>query len=93
MEPLVSTELTRMIRVRQDHLRDALALLEAEQSADTKVQSLCRSAMEVFRSYELLVGALLEAVEPDHPRRRGDGTTRALDDPADATSERDRERE
>jgi hypothetical protein len=69
MDPYVSPELTRRLRSQQSSLRTALTALEhgASHARSPQLSSQCRSVVRLFRSYEGLVNALLEAVEPDRP--------------------------
>ncbi|MGD8862969.1 MAG: hypothetical protein PVI30_23345 [Myxococcales bacterium] len=69
MDPYVSPELTRRLRSQQSSLRTALTALEhgASHARSPQLSAQCRSVTRLFRSYEGLVNALLEAVEPDRP--------------------------
>ncbi len=72
MEPYVSHELTRRLRTQQTSLRTALVALEhgASHARSPQLAAQCRSVARLYRSYEGLVNALLEAVEPDRPEPR-----------------------
>jgi len=69
VEPYVSGELTERLRAQQKSLRNALSALEqrAGRGSGQALLAECRSVSRLFRTYEGLVNALLEAVEPDRP--------------------------
>jgi hypothetical protein len=69
MESYLSPELLSRLRTQQSSLRAALVTLEhgASHARSPQLAAQCRTVARLYRSYEGLVNALLEAVEPDHP--------------------------
>ncbi len=69
MDAYISSELIAKLRQEQRHMRKSLRALEhAAQQADIeRLTTQLRELSVVYGSHERLVGALLEAVEPDEP--------------------------
>jgi hypothetical protein len=71
MDPYISSELIAKLRQEQRSLRKTIRGLEgAAKRADVAgVISQLRELGALYKSHERLVGALLEAVEPDQPHQ------------------------
>jgi hypothetical protein len=67
MESYISSELIAKLREEQRSLRRCIDALEGNLAA--LVEQFC-ALRGLYRSHERLVGALLEAVEPDDPSPR-----------------------
>lgn len=69
MDSYISSELIAKLRRDQRQMRKSIRALEtAAKQADAEgLASQLREFSTLYRSYERLVGALLEAVEPDNP--------------------------
>jgi hypothetical protein len=67
VDSYISSELIAKLREDQRHLRKTLRALEtAAKHADVeRLTTQLRELTSTYQSYERLVGALLEAVEPD----------------------------
>ena len=69
MDSYISSELIAKLRQEQRHLRKSIRALEtAVKQADVQgLGSQIDELSSLYKSHERLVGALLEAVEPDDP--------------------------
>jgi DNA repair exonuclease SbcCD ATPase subunit len=67
VDTYISNELIAKLRKDQRHLRKTIRALEtaAKQADVERLTTQLRELNSTYQSYERLVGALLEAVEPD----------------------------
>lgn len=75
MDSYISSELIAKLREQQRTLRRTLQALEASLTSPdlATVVDHCRRVSALYQSHERLVGALLEAVEPDNPLPHSQG--------------------
>jgi hypothetical protein len=69
VDSYISSEVIARLRLEQQKLREALAELgrSAQQSGSERLAAQVDRVATLFHAHERLVGALLEAVEPDLP--------------------------
>ena len=69
MDSYISSEVIARLRLEQERLREGLAELgqSAQQSGSARLAAQVDRVATLFDAHERLVGALLEAVEPDLP--------------------------
>jgi hypothetical protein len=69
VDSYISSEVIARLRLEQERLREGLAELgqSAQQSGSARLAAQVDRFATLFRAHERLVGALLEAVEPDLP--------------------------
>jgi hypothetical protein len=74
VDSYISSELIAKLRQEQRHLRKSLRALEqtAKQADVERLTAQLHELAALYKSHERLVGALLEAVEPDDPARGRD---------------------
>ena len=69
VDSYISSEVIARLRLEQERLREGLAELgqSAQQSGSARLAAQVDRVATLFHAHERLVGALLEAVEPDLP--------------------------
>jgi len=69
VDSYISSEVIARLRLEQERLREGLAELgqSAQRSGSARLAAQVDRVATLFRAHERLVGALLEAVEPDLP--------------------------